>query len=485
MQVAIIGAGPGGLAAARWLKSRGFTPRLFDAAYDIGGQWNCSGPNSGVWPAMRTNTARMVTRFSDLDYDDGTAIFPHNRIVHGYLRRYAEKFGLLEGARLGVAVTGLSRSGNGYRVTSRQAGKTIDEEFDRVVVASGRYNLPEIPPVKGLQSFSGELGAIHAFTYKDPERYRGQRVLVAGGNISSLEIASDLATLGAAAVATTMRRQRYVMPKLIAGTPVESYGFTRAGAQWQETASSDEYAKGTLEFILQYGGNPARYGAPEPHSDVRIAGTTGSQNFLNLVAEDRISCMPWIESVSGRQVTFVDGRTMPFDGIIFGTGYALNLPFLDADLKTILGVTRSGLNLVENTFHPALPGLAFMGLWCQIGPYLPPLEQQARLLAYVWNGEVPMPPATTLRAANGEDMYQHVQTVRLSRLNGSDPQGRVEDSLQRLLDATAVTAMTCRLAGPDALPDAPAAVLKEAQRFGRPDLDFTKFTFTGSEVCAT
>lgn len=473
MRVAVVGAGPGGLAAARWLKSRGFEPVLFEAADDVGGQWNCAGRNSGVWPSMRTNTARMVTRFSDLDYDPRTPVFPHNRDVHAYLRRYAETFGLLDGARLGTTVTGLSRAGSGYRMSYEAAGAAREEEFDRVVVASGRYNLPEMPAVDGLDSFAGELGAIHAFAYKDPEHYRGRRVLVAGGNISSLEIASDLAMLGASAVATTMRRQRYVMPKLIAGIPVESYGFTRAGALWQEAADSEEYARGTLAFVLQYGGDPARYGAPRPHADVRVAGTTGSQNFLNLVAEGRIACHPWIERVSGRTVTFVDGHSAEFDGIVFGTGYALNLPFLDAGLRGTLGVTRHGLDLVENTFHPALPGLAFVGLWCQVGPYLPPLEQQARLLAYVWSGEAAMPPAGALRASGGEDVYQHIQTLRFARLNGSDPQGRVPAALQRLLDQTAVTALTCRLAGPDALADAPASVVREARRFGRPDLDFS------------
>ena len=37
MRLAIIGAGPGGLAAARWLKSRGFDPEIFEAAGDLGG----------------------------------------------------------------------------------------------------------------------------------------------------------------------------------------------------------------------------------------------------------------------------------------------------------------------------------------------------------------------------------------------------------------------------------------------------------------
>lgn len=476
-KVAIIGAGPGGLVAARYLIGQGFEPRLFEAHDKIGGQWEYTNPSSGVWPLMRTNTARMVTRFSDLDYPEGTKTFPRNQQVGDYLRAFATKFGLDERIELNTRVTGLEREGDGYTLTIVKDGESRTETFGRVVVASGAYNKPAIPPVPGLDNFTGELGAIHAFDYKDPELYRGKRVLVAGGNISSLEIAQDLAMLGAKSVSTTMRRQRYVMPKLIAGTPVESFGFTRAGALWQETASSDDWAKATKEFVLQYGGNPVWFGAPEPDADVRIAGTTGSQNFLNLVAEDRITCYPWPERVEGNKVIFADGREAEFDGIIFGTGYHLNLPFLSDELKQTLELTAKSITLADHTFNPKTPGLAFMGLWGQIGPYLPCLELQARYLAYTWGGAVPARSEAELeealeacRQSVGTDIFQHIQTIRFARLAGCDPEGRVDGELAEILAENAVTTVSFRLVGPDPLPDAEAQVRADAKRFGRKDI---------------
>ncbi|HEY1945159.1 MAG TPA: hypothetical protein VGH40_23845 [Roseiarcus sp.] len=55
-------------------------------------------------------------------------------------------------------------------------------------------------------------------------------MLVAGCSISALEIASDLAP-GAANVSVAMRRQRYVLQKLLAGVPADHVAFTRFAAQ--------------------------------------------------------------------------------------------------------------------------------------------------------------------------------------------------------------------------------------------------------------
>ncbi|UOA16945.1 flavin-containing monooxygenase [Sulfitobacter dubius] len=478
-KVAIVGAGPGGIVAARFLQSQGFDPVLFEAHDRPGGQWCHDNPASGVWPMMRTNTARMVTRFSDLDYPAGVAMFPRNQDVGDYLDSYAELFGLNAKIRTGTRLKALEQMRGGWRLTIESGGETREETFPRVVIATGAYNRPGIPNEPGLDGFSGDLGAIHAFDYDTPDAYRGKRVLIAGGNISSLEIASDLAMLGAAHVATAMRRQRYVMPKLIAGTPVESYVFTRAAALFQETASSEEWAEQTKAFVLQYGGDPVWYGAPAADPDVRRAGTTGSQNFLNLVAEDRIRCHPWIASIEDRTVRFTDGSEDEFDGIIFGTGYRMNLPFLSQALCETLELTDKSITLANHTFHPDAPGLAFMGLWAQIGPYLPALELQARYLAYSWGSVVPAAEDATLRDAcararseRGKDRYRHIQTLRFARLAGCDPEGAVDAPTAAMLAANAVTALSFRLTGPDALPDAAAQLRAETLRYGRKDQNF-------------
>lgn len=74
--VAVIGAGPSGLATARFLRGLGMTPVLFDQSDGVGGQWRVGAAHSSIWPGMHTNTSRVNTAFSDMPHPPGTAAYP-------------------------------------------------------------------------------------------------------------------------------------------------------------------------------------------------------------------------------------------------------------------------------------------------------------------------------------------------------------------------------------------------------------------------
>src|ERR1044072_7471603 len=147
--VAVIGAGPGGLVAARWLLSQGFEPTIFEQSHTLGGQWSGMHGTSGIWPTMHTNTSRILTSFSDLEPDNDLT-FPSNRDILAYLHRYADMFGLPPRIRFGTRVDRLDRCDGGYVVEHSGTADT----FERVVVASGRFQSPAIPVVSGLDSFT-------------------------------------------------------------------------------------------------------------------------------------------------------------------------------------------------------------------------------------------------------------------------------------------------------------------------------------------
>src|SRR6266446_3254246 len=327
-RVAIIGSGPGGLVVAKFLKQHGFEPVLFEQNDAIGGQWNACSSHSGVWPSMVTNTSRLLTCFSDLAPDPKTAMFPSNREILTYLGRYAARFDILSRIRYQTRVELIERDpgGRGWVIRSNGTEKRA-ETFPYVVVASGRFTKPMIPPLPGLESFCGPGGVLHSFQYKHPESFRGKRVLVVGCAISALEIASDLAMLGAARVVSSFRRQRYVVQKLVAGVPSDVLAFTRFAALNAEVTPRELLGEKMQDYILRVFGNPEQFGAFRPAGDFLTVGRALSQHFLPLIAEGRIAVKPWIREVQGRNVRFSDETWEEFDAIVLGTGFELSIPF--------------------------------------------------------------------------------------------------------------------------------------------------------------
>ncbi|TRW87979.1 dimethylaniline monooxygenase [Mycolicibacterium sp. 018/SC-01/001] len=467
--VAVIGAGPGGLVAARWLLSEGFDPYLFDQSTELGGQWAGNTGTSGVWPALYTNTSRILTEFSDLAHDSDRTFLAAPQILR-YLHRYAEMFALNGRIRLNTKVTRLARHGDRWQVDTADGPQT----FDRVVVASGRFQTPVVPAVPGLPSFSGAQGARSTFDFRGVEPYRGKRVLVGGCAVSALEVAAELVHGGAAAVTVTQRRQRYVLPKFAAGVPSDHRIFTRYGALAAERLPVAEVDRQLKTIVTDAGGSPEQYGAPTPDPSLFAAGVTLSQHYLPLVAEGRIDIRPWPTSVSGTDVAFADGSTGQFDGILFGTGFRLDLPFLADDIRATLGLDDVHLDADRYTFHPDLPGLAFMGMWDQSGGYFVPLELQARWLAYTWSGRVPADLAQqraavdAYRARRGlpQKTRMNLAAVGFARAAGCEPRLDHWPDLRRALLFGPLAPSCFRLDGPDALPDAATQFADAAAAFG-------------------
>ncbi|OBI78594.1 NAD(P)/FAD-dependent oxidoreductase [Mycobacterium sp. E740] len=467
--VAVIGAGPGGLVAARWLLAQGFEPTIFEQGASLGGQWSGHPGLSGVWPGMHTNTSRVLTAFSDLRPGDG-AVFPSNHEILGYLHRYAEMFGLPARIRLNTRVESVGRVDAGWLVATAGTAET----FDRVVVATGRFQSPAIPAVAGLGSFSGEAGALSTFDFRDPAVYRGKRVLVAGCAVSALEIAAELAHHDADRIVLTQRRQRYVLPKFAAGVPSDHRIFTRYGALAQEVLPASEIDRQLKEIVVEAGGTPQQYGAPAPDASLLAAGVTLSQHFLPLVAEGRIAVRPWMREVAGQAVTFADGSVEHFDGIVFGTGFALSMPFLSPDIRATLDLDAVHLDADRHTFHPALPGLALMGMWDQSGGYFVPLELQARWIAYTWGGRIAPPGQVRqwqavegYRSRRGLPQKTRMNLAAIAFARAAHVEPRIHDwpDLRRALLFGPLAPSCFRLQGPDALPEAASQFRCDAAAF--------------------
>jgi hypothetical protein len=424
---------------------------------------------------MVTNTSRWLTCFSDLALEPEAAIFPSNKEILAYLKRYVRRFDLLPQVRFGTRVELIERNtqGVGWLVRSNGAEEK-SEIFPYVVVASGRFNQPLVPQLPGLDSFCGQLGVLHSFGYKDPESFRHKRVLVIGCAISALEIASDLAMLGASRVVSTYRCQRYVIQKLVAGVPTDVLAFTRFAALNAEVTPRELLGEKTQDYILRVFGNPEQFGAFRPAGNFLTVGRALTQHFLPLVAEGRIAIKPWIREVQGRNIRFSDETWEEFDAIILGTGFELSIPFLSPTISGLLDLDALPADLYKFTFHPDLAGLAFLGLWEQTGPFFPPLELQARWITYVWSGIQPLPTRSQMKAAiaayraRGESKLQtmHRMALLFARAAGVEPDLKAWPQLAPALLFGPLSAISFRLSGPDHLHGIEARVAAEARAVG-------------------
>ena len=378
-RVAIVGAGPGGLTAAKHALEAGFDPTVFEASDDLGGQWYTTARHSGVWPGMHTNTSRAMTAFSDFPGPADLPLHPLAEQIHDYLHAYADRFGVSERIRLRTPVNRLS-----------PAWEIDGERFDGVVIASGRFRKPHIAP--GLGAFGGEV--IHAFDYPGAEPFRGRRVLVYGNGISGLEIASDLAAV--TPVVSAFRKPRYVIQKVVDGVSSDWQWYTAFGALERRQLPRDEVGRRLRDRVLRVAGNPASYGAPEPLGDFFAAGISLCQDYLAQVADGSITCRPAVIAIDGTTVEFTDGSTETVDAIICATGYEIDLPYLDPAVRALLGPE---LTLYQRTLHPDLEGFGVIGQFLAQGPYFPLLELQARWIVALWAGDVAPPDTQVMRRA--------------------------------------------------------------------------------------
>jgi dimethylaniline monooxygenase (N-oxide forming) len=474
--IAVIGGGPAGLVTARYLKKYGFDPVVFEASDRVGGQWNVTSPTSAVWPGMRTNTSRVLSAFSDLDHAPGTSVYPTEADMFAYLESYANAGDLAANIRLSTRVEALERGPNaGWIVRSRHGDMLVAELYKRVVIATGRNQSPDTPDVSGLTTFTGTGGVVHSAQYGGADRYRGTSVLVAGCSISALEIASDLALSGAAKVTVAMRRQRYVLQKLLAGVPTDHVAFTRFAATAGRMLPPEAIAAGMKGMVVGHCGSPEQFGATKPDDNIFAAGLTQSQYYLALVAEGRIQPRPWIDAIDGRAVRFADGAEEDIDAIILGTGFKLSLPFLSAAISEVLGLDGTHIDLYDHTLHPDLDGLAFIGTYQLIGPNFPVFELQARWLTYMWAGVRAVPSGDTMRQevaiakarrSGPPEVPMHVLATLFATNAGVEPDPTAWPELERALWFGPLSPISFRLTGPDALADAPARTAEAARAFG-------------------
>jgi hypothetical protein len=404
---------------------------------------------------MHTNTSRAMTAFSDFPAPADYPLHPAAEQVQAYLEAYAHRFGVIEHIRFDTPVEDVS------------PGWSVDgERFDAVIVASGRFRKPRLPPI--VDAFDGEV--IHAFAYPGAEPFRDRPTLVYGNGISGLEIASDLAPH--TSVISAFRKPRYVIQKVVDGVSSDWQWYTLFGALERRLLPGDEWSRRQRDRIERVAGKPADFGAPAPDRDLRVAGVSLCQGYLAQVRDGSVVCRPGVASIEGRTVTFTDGSTETVSAMVCATGYEVDVPYLREDVRRVLEPDPA---LYQRTFHPDLPGLGVIGQFLAQGPYFSLLELQARWIVAVWSGEVALPDAAVMRQAIAQPRpaldAHNALALTLSEALGVAPEPADWPELSEPLLFGPMLPPRYRLSGPGAAPDAQRSFAQQLAASPRAPVD--------------
>ncbi|KAF2435229.1 FAD/NAD(P)-binding domain-containing protein [Tothia fuscella] len=377
--VAIIGAGPSGLAAAKFLLAEKAFTRIdvFEQRNHVGGLWKYTPETSGdglfaipqtnpqvglekpvwtigeeagreptflspIYERLETNIPKTLMAFSDKAFPEDVPLFPGHDTVQEYLEEYSKdvisliKFGtqvqdvqLLESKTNEDSVVEEQWS---VETLHLESGKTTKSTYHAVVVASGHFSTPHIPDIPGVSDWNAKYpGSISPSKYyRIPEAFAGQKVVVVGNSASGLDISSQLSSFAKSPVLLSQKSESY-----------PAGGF--------------------------------------------------SQN-ANIEPNSQISRF----NPQDKTIHFSNGRIEHnVDTILFCTGYLYTMPFLQNLSPNPIGDGSRVEHTYQHLFYTPHPTLCFLVLPQKIIPF-PLSEAQSSVIARVCSGRLSLPSQTEM-----------------------------------------------------------------------------------------
>ncbi|KAM7208719.1 hypothetical protein V8F20_000882 [Naviculisporaceae sp. PSN 640] len=359
--IAIIGAGPCGLAAAKYLVAQKSFQNItiFEQQDEVGGVWYYSRETSHtrhvpqtsafcppdpplrfshnqapkfpspMYEVLHTNIPRSLMQFSDLPFPADSLIFPSREHVQEYLVKYAEDIRHFIRFSSQVKDVRLRRVDGKDQwdvdVLDLKTGEVTTSTYDAVCVASGHYSTIYIPEIKNISEFNkAHPGVImHSKYYRTRDDFKDKKVVVVGNSASGLDI-------------------------------------------------SNQISRVCREPLLL---------------SVRTATPPG---YLELIGAEEL---PVIEEflVEEKGVKFHGGRVeKDIDAIVFATGYLYTFPFLTSLKPPLVTDGRRVRGAYKELFHGDHPTIVFPGLPVKVVPFAV-AESQAAVISRTWANKLPLP----------------------------------------------------------------------------------------------
>ncbi|MDD7970715.1 NAD(P)-binding domain-containing protein [Roseinatronobacter alkalisoli] len=226
-RIAIIGAGPSGLAQLRAFQSAAAKgeniPEItcFEKQDNWGGLWNYTWRTGldengepvhcSMYRYLWSNGPKEGLEFADYSFEEHfgkqIASYPPRAVLFDYIEGRVNKAGVRDWVRFNTAVrwvayddaTGLFT----VTVHDHSTDHVYSETFDHVIVASGHFSVPNVPHYPGFETFNGRV--LHAHDFRDAREFADKDILVMGASYSAEDIGSQCWKYGAKSITSCYR----------------------------------------------------------------------------------------------------------------------------------------------------------------------------------------------------------------------------------------------------------------------------------------
>jgi putative flavoprotein involved in K+ transport len=363
--VLVIGAGPGGLAAAAELRRRGVHPLVVDRAADVGSAWR------NHYDRLHLHTVRWTSHLPGYRIPRASGPWVARADVVRYLEDYTRHHQL--DVRTGVRIDRLEREPDGWVARGPQG----DLHAAAVVVATGYNHTPDLPDWPGAAGFTGEL--LHASSYRNAAPYAGADVLVVGTGNTGAEIAVDLVEGGAARVRLAVRTVPTFVRRQVGPLPnsAVSIALRRLPPRLVDHVIALSARLSTPDL--------AAHGLPRPTPGVytRLLADGAvpiiDVGLIDLVQAGRVEVVGAVVGFEGDKVLLAGGESVAPDAVIAATGYRRGLEPLVGHLGVLDGQGRPVVHGGQTS--PNAPGLYFTGFTNPLSGMFRELKLDARRIA--------------------------------------------------------------------------------------------------------
>jgi dimethylaniline monooxygenase (N-oxide forming) len=214
-RVAVIGAGPFGLAGLKNMREAGFDATGFERRGYVGGIWKHSQDGRiSVVPNTVFNGSRSRSAFTDFPFSETVSDYPTCDQLYDYLQDYADAFKLRDHIRLNTSVNTIRRVGGRWELELQTVGNkdVYTEIFDRILVATGSFQTPKYPTIPGIELFDSNH-ITHSLHYTPSEDYKDKNVLLVGFHATAVDTSESLAKTGSKKVYLSRRNNLLLLKK--------------------------------------------------------------------------------------------------------------------------------------------------------------------------------------------------------------------------------------------------------------------------------